>query len=289
MTDFSENQEKVTKRHGVIIPLQDGLKKILRNDLTECANVEEILALIEQTLLDSTDDEAYANLTEALTSNIGPQAKYIVSKIFIYKKKPCRDGSQCAREDCIFRHDARKKMPEEIPTKRRENFDSVTKKYKSEENMSNTGVICNRVNESVYEITQLKDFASNYGNVINIKRLNPGKYLVTYEKPEEARNLVYTTEYVLGDPEIKKYYNIMEWGQTQKGINAILQEQEDLMDKLTVYYDQALVASIKNVNQKIKSYILSSNCDSKESSNEKKDNASEKKFSLGRSYYFNSF
>ncbi|KAI4291719.1 hypothetical protein PAPHI01_0993 [Pancytospora philotis] len=123
----------------------------------------------------------------------------------------------------------------------------------------NREVVFNRVNEDAHTLQDLQGYAEKYGAVDSIRRLNRGKYLVVFAVPEDAQRLVESYSHVLADPAIKKFYNVMGAGpdaSKRVDICALLQEQRDLLYKLTDACDAPLAAALKRVTQRIRDYIL---------------------------------
>lgn len=165
----------------------------------------------------------------------------------------------------------------------------------------NPEVVFNRVDETRFNIEDIRAWAARFGSVNSLRRLNRGKYLVIFETPEDAQKVIENTEEVLGDINIKKFYNVINnmgnnfnnynnynnlnnnFNGMQNNLNgnfnsfdikradyknsfnkridihALLQEQREVLNKMSVFYDPELFASLKAVTQKIRNYILQSN------------------------------
>lgn len=125
----------------------------------------------------------------------------------------------------------------------------------------NPEVVFNKVDEDRFSQDEIREYASGYGTVNLLRRLNRGKYLIVFSTADAAREILAVEEPVLGDPRIRKFPNSpwMPQDKTNKKveINTLLQTQDELLDKLSVSYDKGLMRSLKNISKQIRSYVLS--------------------------------
>lgn len=207
-----------------------------------------LISTIEFTIKESANH--YADVLRSVEPLLKANAKNFVSKIFLFKKRMCRTGAACTQKNCIFLHEG----VDELPTKRVTFELSSPKVFRNQ----NSEIVFNKVNESVFSIEDVREYAEKYGPVSSLRRLNRGKYLIIYDKPETAQKLVECTEPVLGDRDIKKFYNVnVQSDQYKKiDINHLLQEQRDIINKMNILYDSELISSLKLVTHRIRNYIL---------------------------------
>ncbi|OQS55116.1 hypothetical protein EHP00_292 [Ecytonucleospora hepatopenaei] len=71
-----------------------------------------------------------------------------------------------------------------------------------------TEVICNRVNSHEHTHNEIYNYAVQFGAIKNIRALNKTKYLITFQDGKSASACVADIRPVLGDTNIKKYFNV---------------------------------------------------------------------------------
>lgn len=209
-----------------------------------------LISAIEFTIKESNNH--YIDVLKSVEPLLKENAKNFVSKLFIFKKRPCRAGNACTQPNCIFTHDD---MAEDSRQKH-VHFDfSNVKKSK----IDNNEVVFNKIDESRFTLEDIREYANKYGVVNSLRRLNRGKYLIIFDTTESAQKLVDCAEMVLGDSMIKKFYNVNVMPDQYKkpvDISALLHEQRDILNRLSIFYDKELFEDLKEVTNKIRNHIL---------------------------------
>lgn len=193
---FVKNLPMDDARNKIVMPLPPFLVKYIKYEYPELSQV--IMSAIEVAIKDSNNH--YHDVMCALEPFLRDKTKAFVDKLFMFRKKLCRDGFNCHKEFCLFAHDEN----EIIGVKRGAMDNDIMKKLKTD----NCEVVYNKVDESKYTIEDLSKHANKFGTVLNIRRLNRGKYLVVFRSNEEAKMLVESNDYVFNNPDIKKFFNI---------------------------------------------------------------------------------
>lgn len=265
-------------RNKLTMPLAPELLEYIKHEYPEFGPI--IISTVEYTVKESKNH--YLDVMRALEPLLKDGTKAFVDKLFMFRKKMCRDGSSCTKPYCLFAHDEE----DLLGSKKGAYGDTgLIKKFK----IDNSEVIINKVDESKFTGDDIKEYSQKYGNVICVRRLNKGKYLVIFEDPDCARKLVECTDFVLNDCEIKKFFNInVPLDQNKKvDLNQLFRDQKELLDRLTVSYDLEALAELKMVTFKIRHNILSSEKKDNPSSNQK--NAEEPDIDVKSSLYYNMF
>jgi hypothetical protein len=207
----------------------------------------------------------------------------------MFRKRLCREGTNCNKPFCLFAHTESELVGQPQNKRTIVNDYSVHKKFK----IDNNEVVLNRVDESAHSIEDLKDYSSKYGRVLNLRRLNRGKFLVIFDNPDSARRLLETTENILGDSEITKFFNVNVPLDQNKRVDLpqLFQDQKELLDKLSISLDYETLEQLKNVTFKIRHHVLAterkssdvevSNLPEKEKDNDSSD--------VENSLYYNMF
>lgn len=168
-------------------------------------------------------------------------------------------------------------------------FETSTTAATTENNTDNKlakEVILNKVNDKKYSPNEIKQFCAKFGKIDAFRKLNREKWLVTFTDYKSAANLVKTTEFVCGDSEIKKYFNVFapEFVKTTQidgflktDLHSLLLQQQDLFDKIshTQNFDDFIV--LKNITDTIRQIIFSD--DNYKNYNKKHDKTSYKTIS----------
>ncbi|ELA42944.1 uncharacterized protein VICG_00259 [Vittaforma corneae ATCC 50505] len=267
------------QRNKLTMPLAPTLLAYIKHEYPDLGPI--IVSTIEYTVKESKNH--YIDVMRALEPLLKDGTKSFVDKLFMFRKKMCKDASNCNRPICLFAHDE----DELVGSKKSAAAEtSASKKFK----IDNSEVIFNKVDESRFSIEELKEYAQKYGVITSVRRLNKGKYLVVFEDPDCARRLVECAGFVLDDPEIKKFFNInVPLDQNKKvDLNQLFQDQKDLLDRLTVSFDSDVLSELKMVTFKIRHHVLSTDkkyCESLASS-QKNEEAS---IDIESSIYYNMF
>ncbi|EJW03923.1 hypothetical protein EDEG_01779 [Edhazardia aedis USNM 41457] len=216
-----------------------------------------------------------ANLHEALVINLQPflneQTQPIVSKLMLFKKRVCRDGPNCTRLDkCIFMHpnqndqkNTKKRKNDVFTNSYTSNFNSDNssasnnKRFKEEEKQ--TEVIFNRVPEQ-FDFRQIREYASKFGTVKEVKSLKEDKFLIKFRHADDAKNLVLSKDIVLGDPQIKKFFNKYCRRTTEEDLIDLFDQQGDYLQKLIATGDNKdLLSKLIWITNRIKSVVIPKN------------------------------
>lgn len=267
------------QRNKLAMPLAPTLLAYIKQEHPDLGPI--IVSTIEYTVKESKNH--YIDVMRALEPLLKDGTKSFVDKVFMFRKKICKDAPNCNRPICLFAHDEE----ELVGSKRSAAADaSVGKRFK----IDNSEVIFNKVDESKFSVEDLKEYAQKYGATVSMRRLNKGKYLVTFEDPDCARRLVECADFVLDDPEIKKFFNInVPLDQNKKvDLNQLFQDQKDLLDRLTASFDAETLSELKMVTFKIRHHVLSADKKSSEAPvpSQKSEEAS---IDVESSIYYNMF
>lgn len=298
-------------RSKLTIPLADTLVKYIKKEYPEMAHI--IISAVELSVKNSKNH--YLDVSRALEPFLKEKTKILVDKLFMFRKRKCREWPNCKVDLCLFSHD------DDENNKRQFGDSDMVKRFKE----NNNEVVLNKVDELKYSVQQITKYASRFGLINSFRRLNKGKFLITFNSPEDAKKMIECTESVLKDPEIKKFYNVytpngniisqtsdLKYHNTtdiftptvhetsvdnqnivslenttnfknpKDDINFMLSEQKELLDNLSVSFDNLTFISLKNITMRIKNYILSN--DNLSSKNSKKGSDS-----IENSIYYNMF
>ncbi|ADM12549.1 uncharacterized protein Eint_110490 [Encephalitozoon intestinalis ATCC 50506] len=261
MIDANNEKKSQSKQLCPIkIPLAGPLKDMIGREVGDKAST--VIDILEGVVPTVSPEDMYSELVEALSPVVDQKAKGLVGKVMAYKRKTCRDGDECKAKNCIFLHSWDRKSGEgsvQTGSKgREEGIDSgeVTgKRRRTNESNENNEVVFNKVNESRHNPENLKAYAARFGKVVNFKRLNPEKYLVVFEDPESASELVKSSEPVLEDFGIKKFYNVID-NLVKVELKKLFEEQETVIDKMSTEFSAALLGHLRNINIRIRNLVL---------------------------------
>ena len=223
-------------RNKLIMPLPPALLVYIKHEYPELCPV--IISTVEHTVKESKNH--YLDVMRALEPLLKEGTKAFVDKLFMFRKKMCRDASNCSKQFCLFAHEE----DELVGSKRNTYTDSApNKKFK----IDNSEVIVNKVDESKFTSEDIREYSQKFGSVVGIRRLNKGKYLVIFEEPDCARKLVECTDFVLNEPEIKKFFNFnVPLDQNKKvDLNQLFQDQKNILDRLSISFDAEAFTELK--------------------------------------------
>lgn len=231
-------------RNKLSMPLPSTLLAYIRHEYPDLGPI--IVSTVEYTVKESRNH--YADVMRALEPLLREGTKNFVDKLFMFRKKMCRDGTNCVKPFCLFAHDE-----DELTNPRRPGMETNKRPR-----VENREVIFNRVDESKFSADDIKEYALKYGPVASVKRLNKGKYLVGFETAEGARKLVECTGFVLNDLDITKFYNInIPVEPMRRGdLGQLFQEQKELLDRLTISFDLDVLSDLRAITFKIRSNVL---------------------------------
>ncbi|KAF9762945.1 hypothetical protein NGRA_1638 [Nosema granulosis] len=231
--NLDNTMHKNEERKDVLrVPLVEGQREIIYNEIDDNGIADDVINIIEYTISSSNDANKFNIIVEALSPLIQDKAKLIVSKLYLFKRRPCKFNNNCKDPKCIFIHDndkifrnqdnKRKVEPEEAKRSRCD-----VGSHRSQE------VILNRVDGSKHSEADLIDGVSRFGEIESVKKLNDIKWLIVFKDSESAKNLVNSRDVILGDGNIKKYYNVME-NMKKYELNSLLDKQEDIINRLNI-------------------------------------------------------
>lgn len=272
--DTERTYQKTEEKKDILkAPLLDGQKHIVYSMIEDKNVAEDVINIIEHTIRSSDNDNKFDIIVEALSPLIQNKAKLVVGKLYIYKRRPCRFNNNCKDENCIFTHEKdnmmnnsyKKRKLEEIP--KRSNFQNSSKSNE---------VVFNKVDSSKYTEDDIKKYASEFGSVSYVKKLNESKWVIVFDSEESAKNIVESRIPVLGDENIKKYFNLVE-NLKKFELVSLIEKTEVLINKLE---KNVISEEIRRNVSKIKNLVKEESTATKEN-NKTKINV--------QSLYFNSF
>ncbi|RVD92185.1 hypothetical protein TUBRATIS_13140 [Tubulinosema ratisbonensis] len=221
-----ENDLNTSKQMSNIkFPLAPQQTNIIKNNLIEEYTLEDAIRIIKETVDEVKPEDLYLKLGEALQPLFREKTKNIVSMLFMFKKKMCRNGENCLIKDkCIFMHESENE-------KKGKRLLTVDENPKKRINQENNEVIFNKVPSSLANEVLIENYASKFGSVTSIKKLNEGKYLIIFDDCNCARELVYSKDPVLGDSSITKFFNVLlNNKQNELNITDLFEEQNELLN-----------------------------------------------------------
>lgn len=230
--DKSTLEEK--KPYNVIkLPLVQQQIKILKNALSDDQDVDNIINDIECIVKNTSPEELYKEILSMLMPITGEKAKYVAGMLFMYKRKPCREGNYCTKGSrCIFLHDKdlQKGNIKTYQSKRKSKFGEM-QSNKRVPIKDNKEVIFNKIPADLAEEGIIAEYVQSYGEVLEIKKLNEGKYLIVFKESESAKNLIDSQESVLNNPVITKFYNVMP-GKNDETLEENFVEQQEILNSI---------------------------------------------------------
>lgn len=226
------NMHKTEDKKDILrAPLIDGQKSIIYREIEDSGVADDVINIIEYTISSSDEVNKFNIIVEALSPLIQDKAKLIVSKLYLYKRRPCKFNNECKDKKCIFTHDKDKIL--KTPDNKRKTDSESTKRPKTEsESTQNREVIVNRVDSSKFGEDDVLGYLSTFGEIESIKKLNDIKWLITFKEISEAKNFVSSRDPILGDNSIKKYFNSME-NMKKYELNSLFDKQEEILKQIT--------------------------------------------------------
>lgn len=176
----------------------------------------------------------------------------IVSKLYLYKRRPCKFNNSCKDQKCIFIHD-RDKINKTNDYKRKVEPEEVKRPRNDASSHRSHQVILNRVDSMRHSESDLIKYVSQFGEIDSFKKLNDIKWLFIFKNTDSARDLVNSRDIILDDTNIKKYYNVME-NMKKFELNNLLDKQEDIINRLCLN-ENPDVEELKRVFLRIKVLI----------------------------------
>ncbi|TBU00758.1 hypothetical protein CWI39_1588p0010 [Hamiltosporidium magnivora] len=296
------NEEIKRNTNRITIPLPDALRNMVKREMNDSDEYKRICCVIEETVAENDENECYAALLEKIEPYLKDKTRNFVGKLFMFKKRICRDGERCKRGDnCIFLHEneaegadyknieARREVfnNNNNNIRKREFETEPNKRIKNDTKFSNKEVILNNLPEDLWDDVIISDYCKEFGSVSEVRMLKPGKYLIKFFDPSSAYKFISSTEKTFGRENIKKFYNKF----VRKGKEEILQdlfdEQKCLLQEMqSIVGSEASFVRLRAICIKIRSLVNSEENSDRENKNINfKDNGINKKNSV----YFNSF
>lgn len=270
------------QRNKLNLPLPPLLLSYIKHDYPDLCSF--IVSTVEITVRDSKNH--YFDVMRALEPYLKENTKAFVDKLFMFRKKMCKDGESCARPLCLFAHNDEELSGGKKPATQETPVSHSVKRIKTE----STEVIIDDFDESKYVFNDLREYLLFFGKISSLRRVSKNRYIVIFDEQESALNLVASKENILGDANTRKFFNLNFSIDQDKKIDlaVLFEEQKRLMDKLNDYFDPNILEKLDTVILGIRSIILPIPVDKKkdESSNinfEKKDDEIES------SLYYNMF
>lgn len=223
-------------KSGIKLPLAQQQIYILKNALPMNADINIIVGEIEVLARHAPPESLYQEISNMLGPLLGDKAKQILGMLFMYKKKPCREGNYCTKGmRCIFLHD--KDLPRNSSLEmysekmKRKIILNDMKDNKRSTLRENREVIFNKVPVELANKETVSEYASKYGDVYEVKRLNDGKYLIRFEDHRAAQSLVSSQEPVLDTPSITKFFNVMP-SRHEESLEFLFNSQQEALNSI---------------------------------------------------------
>lgn len=233
-----ENMHKTEQKEtasGIKLPLAYQQVKILKNALPEDVEVNTVVESIEELVKKTAPESLYQEVYNLLSPLVCDRIKLVLGMLFMYKKKPCREGNYCTKGPrCIFLHDKdlqKSHGPEIRLEKMKRRLDSGEVQNKRQVLRQNHEVVFNKIPPDLSDEALVLGYAKRYGGVEEIKKLNEGKYLIRFETHEAARSLVDSQESVLNHPGITKFFNIIP-GKQEESLDALFSAQQEVLNSI---------------------------------------------------------
>ncbi|KCZ78250.1 hypothetical protein H311_00722, partial [Anncaliia algerae PRA109] len=226
---------------------------MIKNTLSEGYTMEDAVKIIKSTINSSKQEVLYASLSEALEPLFKDKTKTVVGMLFLYKKKMCRNGDKCINKDkCIFLHESEIDVAKS--DRRSLVVDDNTKRRHMEDNNE---VVFNKVPFNLANEVLIEKYASKFGKVSSVKKLNEGKYLIVFNDPISSKNLMESKDPVMGDLTVTKFYNvILNSKPTELSIDEMFEEQNNLLNlSSNALLDVKNYNRLKYLCKKIKEYF----------------------------------
>lgn len=189
---------------------------------------EDVINIIEHTVRSSDNENKFDIIVEALSPLIQNKTKLVVGKLYIYKRRPCKFNNMCIDNNCIFVHD-KDNLSDNLLKKRK--IEDAPRKFVPQNSSKSNEVVFNRVDSSKHTEEDIKKYASEFGSISHVKKLNDSKWVIIFDSDDSAKDLVESRVPVLGDENIKKYFNLVENLKKFELVNLI-EKTEGLINKL---------------------------------------------------------
>lgn len=233
------------QRNKLNMPLHPVLMDYIMHEYPQTGPI--IVSTVEYTIKESRNH--YMDVMRALEPLLRENTKPFVDKLFMFRKRMCRDGPSCNKYFCLFAHNDE----ELVGTRRPSLSEPVSKRPKLE----NAEVLLSEVSEEKFTIEDLKDHCQKYGVINTVKKVGRGRYIVFFEDLESAKRMVSSDDVVLDDADIKVQLNPHSGNAKVTELSCLFDDQKDLLDLLTQMFDSKLFEELKEISEKIKENVLS--------------------------------
>lgn len=253
------------QRNRLAMPLPPMLLDYIMHEYPQTGPI--IVSTVEYTVKESKNH--YMDIMRALEPLLRDGTKAFVDKLFMFRRKMCRDAHHCVKSFCLFAHN-----DDELVSARRPG--NVETPVAKRPRIENAEIVLSHVDELRFTIDDLREYAEKYGAPTSVRRLAKGNYLVGFDDSEAAKKLVECPEAPLGDPEIKKCFNVPCPIESPKRVELgqLFQDQKDILECLTTAFDVDALNELKSVTQRIREQVLGE-CDAGDSPLRKEEFTSE--------------
>jgi len=236
------------QRNKLNLPLPPMLMDYIMHEYPQTGPI--IVSTVEYTIKESRNH--YMDVMRALEPLLKDNTKAFVDKLFMFRKRMCRDGTHCNKHFCLFAHND----DELVPSTSRKSSTADAPLAKKPR-LENNEVAVGKLDEDRHTVDDLRDFCQKHGAISSIRTVSRGRYVVVFEDSEAARRLVESTEPILGDPQIKKQLNMQGEQGRRAELAHLLDDQQELLDGLTNSFDTEMFEELKDVTLRIRKNVLS--------------------------------
>lgn len=256
--DRSHDKDGSEKQSILPFPLPEAHIKMVfaELDFYGISEKNRVIGQIEEAIRDSgTPKELYENLCLKMCDYFEQNTKKFVGKLLLYKRKHCRNGSECVRKaTCVFIH------PEETSQGVESCLVETDQSVKRKKVDENDEIVLNNVPEHYSQVKIIEEYCEKFGPVKNVRQLKPGKYLIKFVDPTSASNLLYSNELVFDDRKITKFFNLFKrdtgvHDATDSVLN-LLSENDVLIDKLYQRGEIQIASKMRRLMTKLRDEIL---------------------------------
>ncbi|KAI5169162.1 hypothetical protein PAEPH01_0490 [Pancytospora epiphaga] len=234
--------EKSATENTLPYPIPDDLVRIIVDAQPQLGPI--LVSAIELTIKESQNH--YSDVLRSIKPLLKDKTEDFLSKIFSFENMSSKAPKPGFSESSHNTHSTE------------ENIEVVCNQGEVQKCL-NSEVIFNKVDESVHTLNGIREYAASYGAISRLRRLNCGKYLIIFEDPKSAQNLINTSKAVLGDINITKFYNVVYKNEPRGplDIHRLLNEQNHLLEKISDSCDPEIFSSLRIVTRRIRGYVLS--------------------------------
>ncbi|KAF7683186.1 hypothetical protein TCON_1605 [Astathelohania contejeani] len=206
----TNNQD--VRKPKIPYPLPDEYRLMIAKELGKYDNYESLLTIIEE-VASNPETNIFEGFVERLTKEMGNDARPFCSRLFMFRRRPCKLGVYCRRKDhCIYAHD---NLPRE----------GIRRMKSTRE------VVINKIPADLYNDEAVGSYCARFGEVDELRKIKPGRYLITFAKSANAKDMVASQEPVLGHPDVTKFFNRAFKSDGDELIH-LMNEQKVIIDEL---------------------------------------------------------